>query len=605
MVIDVTTAFQDGFLERLKKLAKDDKDEFKHENYKACKDHAEEMSWHVYGTKPERLLRRVRPREDPSITTYRIDSYEPITQSVCKKALSIVHKIFDPNLYSVRFEEGTDAELLEEYTSEYYPRFNNVVNYLANFILKRMMADPNGIILVQPYNYQIGAVDRVQPIATSYHSRDIWLSSDDYFLLFDKTDIDDKTQRWWFTYADATAIYKFHLDLASNGRDYFVVTESSYVHNFGELPVWYLQGDYSDIKEGIFQSFFYAAVPFWNEAVNDHSDVTGAYRMHMWPQKWEVADECEYVEIGESGRFPCNGGYVFDGQTKHKCPSCSGSGLKTAKSPYESHLVARDKFLSADGAANIQVPFGYVTVPVEATKMLEDKANNNLLKGLEALNMDVVSEIGLNQSGKAKEMDRTELNDFLKRISDVCYEIHLTNIYYFFAKYMFNVTNPEEIDNIEPEISKPTQFDIYSSTELTEQFTQAKTAKLNPSYLTVKQMEIQNKEFQTNPSLLERLNLELKLDPIAEVSPDEVSLMLANGTITKETAVIHDNIRVFIARAVEENKDFADMEPSKQREILDKYAKEVVKENKVTIDTSMIEGMQDPNQPEPKPNNLK
>jgi hypothetical protein len=229
--------------------------------------------------------------------------------------------------------------------------------------------------------------------------------------------------------------------------------------------------------------------------------------------------------------------------------------------------------------------------------------------------MDVVNEIGLNQSGKAKEMDRTELNDFLRRISDVCFEIHLTNTFYFFTKYMFSVTDPEMIEEIEPEISKPTQFDIYSSTELTEQFTQAKTAKLNPSYLTVKQMEIQNKEFSTNPMLLDRLNLELKLDPIAEVSPDEVSLMLANGTITKETAVIHDNIRVFVARAIEENKDFANMEPSKQREILDKYAKEVVESNKVTIDTSMIESMNqpDPNQPDnntedpnkDKTNNLK
>jgi hypothetical protein len=80
-------------------------------------------------------------------------------------------------------------------------------------------------------------------------------------------------------------------------------------------------------------------------------------------------------------------------------------------------------------------------------------------------------------------------------------EIHLQNIYYFFTKYMFGVTDPTKLEEIEPQIVKPTQFDIYSSSELTNQFAEAKKAKLNSSYLQVKQAEIQNKEFQTNPRL--------------------------------------------------------------------------------------------------------
>lgn len=221
--------------------------------------------------------------------------------------------------------------------------------------------------------------------------------------------------------------------------------------------------------------------------------------------------------------------------------------------------------------------------------MLEEKADKNLQKGLEALCMDVVNEIGLNQSGKAKEMDRTELNDFLKRISSVMYDIHMTNIYYFFTRYMFGVSDPDMIEKIQPEISKPTQFDVYSSTELTEQFAKSKEAKLNPSYLAVKQAEIQNKEFQTNPQLLTRLNLELTLDPLAEVATDEISLMLANGTIKQETAIIHDNIRMFVARAIEENNGFEAMPRADQWEIMEEYADEVIESNKVKIDTSMIE----------------
>lgn len=623
--MDLEKIFPKDFFDKLKQLVKDDKDEHKHPFYKGCVRHCEEMSWHVYGNKPTRLLKRTRPREDPAITQYRLESYEPITKSICKKALSIVHKIFDANLYSVRFKENANATLLKEYTRKKYPRFNDVVNYLANYILKKMIADPNAVILVQPIDYTITGSQRVNPIATCYHSKNVFLINDDYALLFDKYE-EEKTQsgqlikHWFFTYVDKNGIYKFSVD-QSNGKEYILTELYTYITNFNELPLWYLGGEYSenakdsnketeigdrepdDRKEDygdedescIFLSFFDPAVPFWNEAINDHSDVTGAYRQHLWPQRWEVADECEYVEEGENGRFPCNGGWIFDNVTKHRCPNCKGSGFGSAKSPYETHLINRDKF--NDEKNQIAVPgVGYVIVPVDATKMLEEKSERNLEKGLQALSMDVMNEIGLNQSGKAKEMDRTELNDFLQRVADWMFEIHLPNMYYFFARYMFGfndkgvqLNDQEALKDIVPEISKPTQFDIYSSTELTEQFANAKKAKLNPSYLAVKQVEIQNKEFGVHPELLATLNLLVNLDPLAEVNSDEVSLKLSIGTITKETAIIHDNIKEFVSRALEEDEQFTEKKRSEQLAVLNDYASEVVKATAITIDVNAIE----------------
>lgn len=578
--------FSDDFLKRLKQLISDDKNEFKHEHYKAALEHCEEMSWHVYGTKPEALLNRTRPREDPAITQYRLDSYEPITKSICKKALSIAHKVFNSKLYSIRFEDDEKAQALKEYTLEEYPIFNSVVNYLANFSLKKLIADPNGVFLVQPNFYDIKESERVQPIVTCYGSAEIWDVTRDYFLLFDKSD----GKRWFFTYVDKTNIHKIVVtkeDDRANilNRKITVTIEFSYAHNFGDIPVWYLGGEFSDKHYGLFESFFSPAVPFWNEAINDHSDVTGGYRMHMWPQKWEVADECEYVE---DNKYPCTGGYIFNAESgkKSKCPDCRGMGRKTIKSPYESYLVNRDKFKAADGTANVDVPFGYVSVPTDALKMLEDKANRNLEMGLNALSMDIVNKIGENQSGISKEIDRSELHDFLQKIADQYFGVHLPNIYYYFAKYMFGVTDPTKVEKIQPEISKPTQFNVYTASELTSQFASAKDAGLSPAYLTTKQAEVQEKEFGTHPQLLAVLQLELILDPLSGVSRDDVSLMLAGGTITKETAIIHDNIKIFVRKAIEEDSNFVNKTVTEQMEVLEGYAAEVVEKTKVKIDTS-------------------
>ena len=591
----VELAITEQLKKQLLALLKDEKDESKHEHYKAAKDHFEEMSWHVYGKKPAKLLERMRPREDPAIKQYRLESYEPITKSKCKKAVSILHKIFNSKLYSIRFtdEKKKEEEILKDYTLENYPRFNSIVNYFANYILKKMIADPNGLILVQPIYYEIKGQDRVKPIMTCYNSEKIHQISDEYILLFDKCVHGTQSKNWYYTYADKVGIYKLIITQQNtNSEAATVTTEQSYIHNFGVIPAWQLGGEYSEEQYGLLESYFFDAVPYWNEAINDHSDVNGNYRMHINSQRWEIADECEYVEHSETGHYQCDGGYIFnvaEGK-KYKCHSCGGTGYKkSGTGPYDVVQIDRQKALEPE---NVPLPpFGYVAPPVEGLKMLEERVYKSLEEGLSAINMDIVNKIGENQSGISKEYDRSELNQFLQKIADQFFEIHLVNAYHYFVKYMFGVQipNPEELEKIEPEISKPTQFDVWSTTELTKQLEEAKTANLNPSYQKAKQIQIQSQEFQTHPSLLKKLNTELMLDPLAEHSRDDISAMILNKTITQETAIIHDNISFFVDRAIVEDNKFLEKPPSDQYEVLKKYAAEVVSATKVTVDQSQIE----------------
>jgi hypothetical protein len=250
--------------------------------------------------------------------------------------------------------------------------------------------------------------------------------------------------------------------------------------------------------------------------------------------------------------------------------------------PYETAWVNKEKFSGEN--QNIPIPpMGYINVPTEATAMLEKRVDALLDKGLCALNMDVLDDIGENQSGIAKTIDRTELNDFLGKIRDRFYDTHLVNFFYFAAKYMFG-PNGEDVTAIEPDIIKPQNFDIYNTSELTEQLKMAKDAGLSPSYLQTKEIEIQNKAYQTNPDLLSMLNLISKLDPLADETRDDILAMQQTGSVTKQNVVIHDNIREFVATALIENKGFADMGFLEQRKILVKYADVVVKANKVSLE---------------------
>ncbi len=564
----------------LKDLIKDDKK--RHKLYVDAVEHAEEMAVHLYGDKPMKLLQRARPHEDPAITNYRLQSYEPTTKATAEKGLTIVNKIFHPNNYSIQFDSDSKSDELKKYSLESYPAFNSVMTYLSEYALKKVIADPNGLFVVQPYDFNVQSTQRVKPIITAFSSCDVWDLTSEYAIIFIDKNETERSKYWVFQFIDKLAVYNYKVS-TTNSQDYVLEVLSFYVHGFNELPVWSSGGVYDQKKPGLFESFFNAAVPFWNKAINAESDLDGAYVKHMNPQKWETADECEYVQHNEYGNFQCQGGYVFDSVKgdKTKCPQCGGHGYKSLTGPYDVAWVNKEKF--GGDQNNIPIPpFGYVNVPTEATAMLEKRVDALLEKGLYALNMDVVNKIGENQSGVSKSIDRTELNDFLGKIRDRFFDTHLKNYFYFAAKYMFGFDG-SDITNIEPDIIKPSSFDIYNTTELTEQMKVSKEAGLSPVYLQTKQAEIQNKEFQQNPSLLSELNLTLNLDPLSEVPREDIMNMLVDGTVLKSDAVIHDNIRVFIKRALIENKSFQNLDYIGQRELLTKYADEVIKENKVSI----------------------
>src|SRR5690349_17571094 len=96
-----------------------DKDH-KHACYQACCDHADDMAVHVYGAKPDKILTRTRPREDPDVKTYRLESWEPITKSTCQKGISIVSKMSNPSLFGIRPGKGSDGAALHKYGMEDY-----------------------------------------------------------------------------------------------------------------------------------------------------------------------------------------------------------------------------------------------------------------------------------------------------------------------------------------------------------------------------------------------------------------------------------------------------------------------------------------------------
>lgn len=568
---------------------------YRHSCYKECVEHAEEMSWHLYGITPDTLLDRVRPREDPEVTKYRKDNYEPTTKSAADKALNIVSKIFNPNLYSIRWkDENSSAKELKKYTLEYYPEHNSLVNYTKDVLLRKMLADPNGVAVVKLQEIPEKTNMELKPVLVLYGSASVWNFDLDHYLIFIKKEEEKlrngSTVTWYyFEYYDKTDYLSFRVYITSTGK-LIIKEEERYEHKFTEIPVWRLQGvpEAKDNGEIIYKSFFNSAAPYWNLSIIHESDVLGAFINHIHPQKYELAEQCNYRF---KDQFPCRGGHIkLDSGETMACPKCDGTGWRNMAGPYGVYKYTKEKLGEGDGPTGID-PVGYINVPVDATKMLEERADRMRQMGMWAINMDVEDEVGENQSGVAKVIDRSAQYDTLYNIGSVVFDVHLQNAFYFFNKYMFGVADrsagKEPSSNL-PEINKPTQFDIASTSELIANYKVAKDSGLDPNFLQIKQIEIGTRDLTTNPDLKRFTNLILDLDPLPGMDANTVSLNVSKYFIRQVDAVIHFNIKRFLERAIREDKTFMEKKREEQVAILEGFAQEVITETKPKVDPTVL-----------------
>lgn len=586
---------------------------YRHACYDAACEHAEEMAWHFYGTTPDALLDRVRPREDPEVTTYRKDNYEPTTKSAADKALNIVCKIFNPNLYSIRWKkDSSSANKLKEYSLEYYPVYNSVVNFTKDVLLRKMLADPNAVVAVRPryfpgYVEKKGVVDadgnpvmvpdetfEIDPMVIVYGCSAVWDYDQEHYLINtsieEATDLQKRKITWYyFDYYDTLYFRQFRAYITPN-HELVVEDINAYQHNFGEVPAWKLQGKSESMDNGeiVYKSFFDSAVPYWNMAIIHESDVLGAFINHIHPLMYEITENCNYVH---QGRYKCRQGVVLmESGESMSCPECNGSGNRSMGA-YGIKKISKDKLQEGDSPLGI-LPIGYIPVPVDATKMLEERADRMRKMGMWAINMDVEDDIGENQSGVAKVIDRSAQFDTLYNIATVTFDVHLQNFFFFFNGYINGVADlsaGKDPESNLPEINKPTQFDIASTSELIANYKVAKDSGLDSNFLQLKQIEIGTRDLTTNPDLKRFTNLLLDIDPLPGMSASDVSLNVSRLFVRQVDAVIHFNIKRFLERAISEDMDFYEKTREEQIKVLETYGQEVVDQNKPTIDPNMLQ----------------
>lgn len=587
------------FAELLKQIIKDG---LRHSLYTQTVEHAEEMGVHINGEKPLFLLERNRPREDEEVKAYRIENYEPTTKAGADRAIKIVSKGFNPTLYSIVWKnQTTEGEELQKYTLEYYPRCNSIVNFNKDVILRKMLADPNGLVAIKPEDIPDDDTEKPKPITVVYGSSALWYYDRDHYLICTlEPSKEDKDQWHEFEYYDKVKYANFRARYDEPEKE--IIIEDlipPYLHNGGKIPAWFLGGESKNLDNGklLYQSFFSAALPHWNLAVKHGSDLMASIIGHVFPQKYEVAEECAYSMDHEGMHYACRNGQIMfpggkNGATIHQeCPQCHGAGLVSVKGPLQTYLFHKEK-LSNEGSPLPIAPVGYIDVPIDSTRFLDEYTDKMNQKAMAAINMDIEERIGENQSGVAKAIDRSAQNDTIFDIHSRIWDVHTNNQYYFMNMYMNQVyassAGKEGDQKFLPEVNKPTKFDLLTTSELIFNFDVSKKSGLDRNILRTQAVAIIKSENGSSPDMKNYLISLIELDPLYSFTSDEIDLGVSKGVIRKIDWAIHDNIKTFIDRALEGDKNFLTKKKSDQIKVLEQFGTELIEAEKPRVDEAAM-----------------
>ena len=549
----------------------------------------ENMGVHMTGDNPKKLLDIKRPNEDKEAKTYRLESYKPKTKSSANKATSIINRIYNERLFSITFPKNpstlvSDEDTLQTYLTEEMPLYVSLINFLKTVFTKMHLKDANGLIGVLPIDFDVDDGKILEPIPIFYTSEELVDFEDGvyYTILREKKKKGQErlsvTKQKVIIYTSDKITVLFREKISDNWT-----LRLDHVHNFGFPPAFRVGGIVIDTHPPqLFESFIAGVLPHWDDAVSMNSDLSFAIVNHLYPREWEIPVDCN----GDG----CSGGKIRRQDAGGKdididCPICSGSGKMTSRGPANIHFVNKDA-LNPDAPLPLP-PFGVGEKELGSTELLVQLTKDEIRKGFEAINMDIVNEVGENQSGVAKVIDRQDLDGFLDVYSGHVFKFVIPNI-------ILNITmwryweiynhNKKLIKETLPIIKEPTTFDVFSITLLTDELEKLTKAGVGGVTLLGIQKDIIDKRF-TDEFTKNFFGTILDVDPISHLTNNDI--MVQSRVIGQTEMYIHTYSRDLVEEAMSAKEGFLSLDPQVKKQIIRDLA--ISKEPEVIL-------------PEPEPN---
>lgn len=330
-----------------------------------------------------RLIDFRRPRESNTIKEYRRIIWANKTKQTPSRVISSLNKIVRAEDWKIDYSKADkpnrikEDEQLEVYAEQEYPFFRSVENWAYTFGLKKILSDPNGLIVILPINFEVESNEFFKPFGYFVPSEDIYEISE--HLIVYKSNITttflagkEEVRTPVFFLLNENEVWKSHQ--INNKGD--MSLEIVNTHNFGVIPAYKVGGEPKKITDNIaiFESFLNPMLPSLDEAAREYSDLQAEIVQHIHSTMWGIAgQDCKTCGGFGFGKVKKDGKPVA-------CGDCKGEGVMPMN-PFE-NLVLKKPKLDDD---KIPIPpLGYVEKQIEIAELQDRRVANHLLSALRA-----------------------------------------------------------------------------------------------------------------------------------------------------------------------------------------------------------------------------
>jgi hypothetical protein len=559
----------------------------------ACRENDKRINWHRSKEYPVELLGVQRPNEEPLQKLYRALIYNALgskTYPYISSIVSALHRIRQSEDFKIQFEssEFKDTGIppensLEAYLKEKVPLYTNLEDWSFGPCIDAMIWNPNAFITFLP---ELDFFKRIDPEnefydenATSnpypriYEAKNVvWV--DPEFAMFETGKYRDRKDDQEVICYVAITKEKIALierrPIARDGRKKIDPYKS--IYDWSEIlpvcPVGHLIDQIVEEKK-VYKSVITNGLSNLNTAaqISDDQNVNRAYHVH--PKLYEInPDPCRTCE-GQKWIAGVN-------NTRVACTTCYGSGYAT-ETPMNAIRISLDKFQPDENGQmpNLPaLPWGkYLERPIEIFEALEKSFENEVNSFFGSNNIEFLNEEPLNESGKAKEVDKEEVHTFFYPNA-----VQIAAIYEFGASCFYaqlyrpqidnGLVNSEKVKKALPKITVPSEFNIQTMAALAESLALRIDKKMDYSLIQGGTVDLLRKQFGENSVQVMKYCVKSTLDPLVKMTADEKAAAYLDRAISQFDYCLSTMFDYFIEDAVEQDKNFYKLTRKEQKDIL-------------------------------------
>lgn len=566
--------------------------------YKDSVEYEERISVHSeIGEFPHVLFKKRAPNQTEEEFAYIKENHKTITFPIWSRFIGVLNRIWSDQNWAISWPQG--SEDLQNYLSNYVPKYDNYESYFKNIITPLKQRDANALLCIKPYeiplkkdvkgnplvdekgNAYIDDQQLISPYPYIVESEDvIAYSSGQYALVV----LEEKSVVKYgngtlkcgviMEFYDKNTIYK--IVQVGKKTDWEFQIGVYWTHNLGYLPAWKLKG--IPLLKGndiLYQPHFMCAIESLDSALLDNSYLMAIKAGAAFPHKWEYVNECEYTD----GDSSCSNGKIYKDGNMTNCPSCGGSGnhKPSVLGVYQIKMPSR----TDDSAKGLQLPpFGWESPKFDPMAFLRSEIELHKNESLSILNLqNSTTNAQGGDTALGKIIDREELFSFILSISNQLFELFEIS-----GKAIAQMRYGPAI--VLPSISYPKNFSIRNENDITAEIAQAKTAGAPDIAIRALLVEYMNIRFNTDLNTTKITDIVFVADKIITLSSAEIAQKILSGTVAKWQDILHTSIYSLISESMQEDPGFFDLEMNEKVTLLENKAKEMLLEISPKIDST-------------------